>query len=185
MKIVIIGSGLMGVATAYYLSEHGHDVVVVDRQQGPALETSFANAGILHPSQASPWNHPAIALQVLKWMGKEDSPFLLRPSVLPSLMSWGVSFLRNAMPDKFQANLNSNTILANYNIQCMQELLEQHSFDYSANSLGSMKVFENEQDMEKELASIPIFEHFGVESTVLNQAEIFDKEPALLEKGKN
>ncbi|PCJ42821.1 MAG: hypothetical protein COA71_04790 [SAR86 cluster bacterium] len=185
MKIIIIGSGLMGVATAYYLSEQGHEVLVVDRQQGPALETSFANAGVLHPSQASPWNHPGIALQVLKWMGKENSPFLLRPRAIPSLLSWGISFLNHAKPNKFQANLHSNTVLANYNIQCMQDLQKQHPFDYSANSLGSMKVLGNEQDMEKELASIPLFESFGVECTVLNQAEIFKKEPALIENGEN
>ena len=183
MKIIVIGSGLMGLASAYYLSEHGHEVTVIDRQPGPALETSFANAGILHPSQASPWNHPSVALQVLKWMGKEDSPFLLRPSAIPSLISWGISFLRNAKPAKFQANLNSNTVLANYTIQCMQELLEQHPFDYSANTLGSLRVLEKEQDMEKEVASIPIFERFGVECTVLNQAEVFSKEPALIENG--
>lgn len=175
----------MGIASAYYLSEQGHDVIVVDRQPGPALETSFANAGILHPSQASPWNHPGIALQVLKWMGKEDSPFLLRPSAIPSLMSWGLSFLRNANPEKFQANLKSNTVLANYTIQCMEELLRNYPFEYSDNTLGSMKVLENEQDMEKEVATIPIFESFGVECTVLNQAEIFAKEPALIDKGKN
>lgn len=184
MKIIIIGSGLMGVATAYYLSEQGHEVQVFDRQQGPALETSFANAGVLHPSQASPWNHPGIAIQILKWMGKEDSPFLLRPSALPSLFNWGISFLRHARPTKFHANLKSNTVLANYNIQCMQSLLKQHHVEYCANSVGSMKVLEREQDMQKAIAAIPLFERLGVECTVLNQAEVFSKEPALIENGK-
>jgi len=184
MKFIVIGSGLMGLATAYYLSEQGHEVLVVDRQQGPAEEASFANAGVLHPSQASPWNHPGIALLVLKWMGKENSPFLLRPSAIPSLLNWGFSFLQHAKPKKFQANLNSNTVLANYNIQCMQDLLKQHPFDYCANSLGSLKVLEKEQDMEKEVASIQLFESFGVQCKVLNQAEIFSKEPALIENGE-
>jgi len=183
MKIIIIGAGLMGVTSAYYLSEQGHEVLVIDRQGGPALETSFANAGVLHPSQAAPWNHPGIALQILKWMGNEHSPFLLRPRALPSLFNWGISFLRHARPNNFQANLQSNTVLANYNIQCMQDLLRKHPVDYCANSLGSMKVLEREQDMETAIASIPLFERLGVQCAVLSQAEVFNKEPALIENG--
>jgi len=183
MKIIVIGSGLMGVATAYYLSEQGHEVIVVDRQSGPAQETSFANAGVLHPSQASPWNHPGITWQILKWMGKENSPFLLRPSALPSLLSWGLTFLNHAKPENFQANLRVNTALANYNIECVEELQKNHPFGYSAKRLGSMKVLENNQDLENAKEQIALFQAMGIECQVLNQAEVFSKEPALVENG--
>ncbi|MDG2089873.1 MAG: D-amino acid dehydrogenase [Gammaproteobacteria bacterium] len=185
MRIIVIGSGLMGLASAYYLSEHGHEVTVIDRQQGPALETSFANAGVIHSSQAGPWNAPGIALQVLKWMGKEDSPFLLRPNAIPSLIGWGLSFIRHSRPNRFRANLKKNAALASYNIQCMQEFLEQHPFDYCASSLGVMKVIQKEQDMEKEIASMSFYKSVGIQNEVLNQAEIFSKEPALIENGQN
>jgi D-amino-acid dehydrogenase len=183
MKIIIVGSGLLGVATAYYLSELGHEVIVVDRQQGPAQETSFANACVLHPSQASPWNHPGIAWQILKWMGKENSPFLLRPSALPSLLKWGLTFLNHAKPEKFQANLRVNTALANYNIECVEDLQKHHPFDYAAQRLGSMKVLGNEQDLENAKEQIALFQAMGIECQVLNQAEVFNKEPALVENG--
>lgn len=183
MKIIVVGSGLMGVATAYYLSEQGHEVIVVDRQQGPALETSFANACVLHPSQASPWNHPGIAWQILKWMGREKSPFLLRPSALPSLFRWGLTFLHHAKPEMFHANLKVNTALANYNIECVEDLQKQHPFDYCAKRLGSMKVLENEQDLETATEQIALFQAMGIECRALNQAEVFDKEPALVENG--
>ncbi len=183
MKIIVIGSGLMGVSTAYYLSEQGHEVIVVDRQSGPAQETSFANACVLHPSQASPWNHPGIAWQILKWMGKENSPFLLRPGALPSLLSWGLTFLNHAKPEKFQTNLRVNTALANYNIECVEELQKQHPFDYSAQHFGSMKVLEKEQDLENARDQVALFQTMGIECKVLNQAEVFNQEPALVENG--
>lgn len=184
MKIIVIGSGLLGLSSAYYLSEHGHEVTVVDRQQGPALETSFANAGVIHSSQAGPWNTPGIALQVLKWMGKEDSPFLLRPSAIPSLISWGLSFISHSRSSKYQANLKKNAALAKYNTQCMQEFVEQHTFEYCAKNLGLMKVLQKEQDLENELASLSLFKGLGIECEFLNQAEIFSKEPALIKNGE-
>jgi len=184
MKIVIIGSGLMGLASAYYLSEQGHEVRVLDRQSGPAKETSFANAGVLHPSQASPWNHPGIGREILGWMGKEDSPFLLRPSALPSLWRWGIGFLKNAKPERFHANLQANTVLANYTMQCMQDMLQKHSFDYSASKLGSLKILEDQQEMENAVESLSLFQELGVNCTVLEPADIFTKEPALLESGE-
>ncbi len=184
MKIIIIGSGLLGLASAYYLSKQGHEVRVIDRQSGPAKETSFANAGVLHPSQASPWNHPGIGREILGWMGKEDSPFLLRPSALPSLWRWGIAFLRNARPEHFQANLQSNTVLANYTMQCMQDMLQDHTFDYSASKLGSLKILEDEQEMENAVDSLSLFQELGVNCTVLEPADIFVREPALLESGE-
>jgi D-amino-acid dehydrogenase len=111
MKIVVVGAGLMGLSSAYYLSQQGHEVVVIDRQEGPAMETSFANAGMLHPSQANPWNQPGILLKVLKWMGKEDSPFLIRPGALLSLLGWGVGFIKHSSESHFRANLQKNAQL--------------------------------------------------------------------------
>lgn len=174
---------MLGVATAYYLSEQGHEVTVIDRQAGPAQETSFANAGLLHPSQASPWNHPGIALQILKWMGKEDSPFLLRPAAIPSLLGWGIRFLRHAQAEKFQANLKTNTRLANYTMQCLRDFKQEHSFDYRSSALGSMKVFESEHDLEQEQGLIPLYESLGVICKPVNREEILSLEPALTESG--
>ncbi len=183
MKIIVIGSGLMGVASAYYLSQQGHEVLVVDRQAGPALETSFGSACVLHPSQAAPWNHPGIVWQLLKWMGKEDSPFLLRAKTIPSLIRWGLAFIKQSSPAKFKANLQLNTTLANYNLECLQDLLVKQPIEYAAKRVGSLKVFETEQEMEKDVAAMQLFQELGVQCSVLNQQEIFEKEPALVEKG--
>ena len=100
MKIIVVGAGLIGVSTAFFLNQQGHEVIVLDRKDGPGMDTSFANGGMLTPSQAEPWNHPGILWKVISWLGDEDSPFLLRPRVLFSILGWSINFIRNSRPGK-------------------------------------------------------------------------------------
>jgi len=141
MRIVVIGAGLLGVATAYYLTRHGHEVTVLDRRQGPGLETSFANGGMLTPSQSAPWNTPGIALKVLRWLGRAQSPILIKPSALFSIAGWGLAFLHNSSTTKFMENQHKNYLLADYNIKCLQELRQQHVFSYDGAAQGTMKIY--------------------------------------------
>ena len=94
MNVVVIGSGLLGVSTAWALVERGAEVTVLDRAEGPGRETSFANGAMLTPSMADPWNAPGVLWRLLRWVGREDSPMLLRPRALPSLIGWGIRFIR-------------------------------------------------------------------------------------------
>ena len=105
MKVAIIGAGLQGITCAYFLAKRGCQVVVIDRCSGAGLETSFANGGMPTPSQAGPWNEPEIFLKLLKYLGRESSPLLIRPLALPGMMHWGLQFLRNSKPQHYFRNI--------------------------------------------------------------------------------
>ena len=96
MRVLVIGSGLIGTATAWFLRQAGAEVTVLERAPGPALETSYANAGMLTPSMADPWNAPGITSKLLAWLGREDAPMLLRARQIPRLTGWGLRFLWNS-----------------------------------------------------------------------------------------
>ncbi|MDP2108401.1 MAG: FAD-dependent oxidoreductase, partial [Rhodocyclaceae bacterium] len=98
MRIIVLGAGLTGVTSAWFLAEDGHEVTVIERQPGPALETSFANGGQISTSHAVPWANPAAPWQVLKWLGREDAPLLWRFSADLAQWSWGLRFLRECTP---------------------------------------------------------------------------------------
>src|SRR5574340_279930 len=95
---VVIGAGLIGTTTAWFLAQRDFDVTVVERRIGPGLETSFANGGLLTPSQADPWNAPGILARAIRWLGRENSPLLLRPQAVPGMLGWGWRFLRASRP---------------------------------------------------------------------------------------
>src|SRR5258708_1822467 len=116
MRIVVVGSGLMGVASAYFLAKGGAQVTVVDHADGVAKGTSFANAGMLTPSMADPWNSPGVFWHLLHYLGREDAPMLLRPRALPSLIGWGLAFLAQSRPERFRASMHSNLRLADYSL---------------------------------------------------------------------
>src|SRR5579863_7039592 len=125
MKVIVIGSGLLGLTTAYFLRTRGHEVTVFDRAEGPGLETSFANAGLLTPSMAEPWNAPGSWRVLLGSLGRSDSAMQLRLRALPALAGWGVKFLRNSRPAIFERNTVSNLRLALYSLKVMQSLRQQ------------------------------------------------------------
>jgi len=110
MKVVVIGSGLIGVTTAYFLRCRGHEVVVIDREDGPGRETSFANGALLTPSMAEPWNSPGSWRVLVTSLGRSDAAMKLRLKALPSLASWAVTFLRNSRTAAFERNALSNLV---------------------------------------------------------------------------
>jgi glycine/D-amino acid oxidase-like deaminating enzyme len=104
MHTVVLGAGALGVATAHYLSRLGHRVTVIERQPGAALETSFGNGAVIHASEVEPWSQPGMPLKILKWLGREDAPMLLRLKALPHILRWGPAFLANCTEARFVAN---------------------------------------------------------------------------------
>ena len=101
MKIVILGAGVIGTTTAYYLAKANHEVHVIDRQPEAAMETSFANGSVLHTSEAEPWSRPGMPRAVLGWLGKNDAPMLLRLRALPSIWRWGIDFVRHCTVEQY------------------------------------------------------------------------------------
>ena len=115
MRVIVLGAGVVGIATAYFLAEAGHEVTVVDRQPGPALETSFANGGQISACHAKPWASPGMPLQAFRWMFAPDAPLLFRPLCWnPPLWRWGLRFLGNCTAARARLNMDRTLRIALY-----------------------------------------------------------------------
>ena len=119
MKVLVIGAGVVGTTTAWYLAQAGHEVVVVDRQPGAGQETSFANGGQISVSHAEPWANPSALRKLFSWMGKEDAPLLFRWRLDPELFRWGLQFLRECSANRMRNNMRSIVSLASYSRDCL------------------------------------------------------------------
>ena len=124
-QIVIIGAGLQGLATAFTLIQRGENVLVLERDSDVASSASFANAGMLTPSQSSPWNSPDDILQILSGMGKKDSPMTMSPFAIPSLINWGLKFLINSTPKRFDRITSNLFALGSYSKDLTKDLREK------------------------------------------------------------
>ncbi|PZA00978.1 FAD-dependent oxidoreductase [Gammaproteobacteria bacterium 2W06] len=179
MNIIVMGGGLVGVATAWYLLEGGHSVTLLDRAPELASEASHANGAMLHASHTEPWNTPQALGQLLRWMGREDSPLLLRPTQLPRLMGWGLGFLRYSRPHHHARNTAVNARLATYSLQRMRELEAETAIDYTQAHNGILKIFRHPEEMETARASSRLMADSGVRHETLSPAGISQREPAL------
>ncbi len=179
MRAVVIGAGLLGITSALFLRRAGLDVVVVDRADGPGCVTSFANGGLLTPSMADPWNAPGILGKMLRWIGHEDAPVLLRPRALGSLGMWGIEFLRHSAPERFRRNLLRNVRLANYTLNVMADLRGEYDLHYDGASSGSLKLLRDRESLQQAVAMAEAIEPLGVAFESLDRAQTVAREPAL------
>ncbi|GAB4347947.1 MAG: D-amino acid dehydrogenase [Gammaproteobacteria bacterium] len=170
---------MAGVATAWFLRRNGADVTVIDRRNDAAMETSHANAGMLTPSMADPWNHPGLFWRVLKWLGREDSPMLLRPSALPSLAGWGLRFLRNSAPGKHRANTLKNVELAKYSLHILNRLAGELPIDFHHLRRGTIKLFRDQESLDEFLRLAEILAMQGLQYQRLDRRELVELEPCL------
>ena len=179
MKVIIIGGGLIGVTTAYFLMHRGHAVTVIDRQDGPGRETSFANGALLTPSMAEPWNAPGVWRVLLGSLLRADSAMQLRLRALPALAGWGVEFLRNSRAARFERNTLSNLRLALYSLKVMQSLRLQTNIEYGRAASGALRIFRSAAALERAslAAKRPLFE--GLSCRILSTDATLELEPAL------
>jgi D-amino-acid dehydrogenase len=136
MRVAVLGAGIIGVATAWYLRQEGHDVQVIDRREGPGLETSFANGGQISADHAAPWAGPGVPLQALKWMAREDAPLLFRLRADPAQWRWGLEFLRNCTAARYRENASKLQQLGRYSRAQLQALREETGLQYDQVSRG-------------------------------------------------
>ena len=183
MKVTIVGAGLLGVATAYFLSRQGHEVAVFDRCEAAGMDTCFANGGMLTPSQSEPWNQPGIFWKALAWLGHENSPFLVRPLALPSMLGWGLTFLRNSSRQCFDRNMKKNARLASYSLQVLRELRQTHDFHYDENTNGTIKVFTDRKNFMEIIERAGLYKELGIAYQVLDSSEVLSLEPSLATLG--
>ncbi|HEV2271384.1 MAG TPA: D-amino acid dehydrogenase [Steroidobacteraceae bacterium] len=152
MKALILGSGLIGISSAYFLARRGWEVTVLDRQEGPGLETSFANGSLLTPSMPEPWNAPGSWRVLLASIGRSDSPLKLRLGALPHLGRWGIGFLRNSSPENYRRNTVKNLQLALHSLAVLRSLRQETGIEYGCASLGSLRVIRDPAALERALA---------------------------------
>ena len=139
MRIVVFGAGVVGVAAAWYLAADGHEVTVVDRQPGPALETSFANGGQISASHAEPWANPRAPWTILKWLGRADAPLLFRPTADWRQWRWALQFLIECLPSRTQYNTIQCVNLALYSRDCLKALRATTGIEYDQLTRGILE----------------------------------------------
>ena len=179
MRVVILGSGVIGVTTAYYLARAGHEVTVLDRQPGPALETSFANAGQISPGYASPWAAPGIPLKAIKWMLARHAPLSISPDGTTFQLKWMWDMLRNCTADRYATNKERMVRLAEYSRDCFKDLREQAGIAYEGRQQGTMQLFRTEQQFAAAEKDIRVLQDSGVPYQLLTRAQLGQAEPAL------
>lgn len=179
MKVLVLGAGLPGNTTAWYLRQSGHEVMVVDRQPGPALETSFANGGQISVSHAEPWANPHVLPKALAWLGKEDAPLLFRLRWDPALLAWVLRFLRECLPHRTRRNIRAIVSLALYSRQCLQALRAELGLEYHQLQKGILHIYTHPRDYEQALAAAAVMRSFGLDRHAVSVAECVRLEPAL------
>jgi D-amino-acid dehydrogenase len=179
VKVLIIGGGLAGVTTAYFLRSRGYEVTVIERQESSGRETSFANGALLTPSMPEPWNSPGSWRRLLGSFTRSDAALQLRLRALPSLAGWGVRFLMNSKSDAFERNTLSNLRLALYSLGLMQALSRQTGIEYDRSATGILKVFRDAGALDRAVARADYLAREGLSFGKLSSSEVVATEPAL------
>lgn len=183
MKIVILGAGVVGVTTAYYLARAGADVEVVDRQPGVALETSRANAGQVSPGYSTPWAAPGIPLKALKWLCQRHAPLALRADGSLHQLRWIAAMLRNCTAGRYALNKSRMMRLAEYSRDCLRELRAQTGLAYEQRCGGTLQVFRTQAQLDAVARDTAVLRECGVPFELLDRAGLAVVEPALARAG--
>lgn len=179
MKVIVLGSGVIGVSTAYALARSGHEVTVVDRQEGPALETSFANAGEVSPGYSAPWAAPGMIVKAVKWLMMKHRPLVVWPSLDFKLWSWGLNLLANCTPEAYDRNKGRMLRLAEYSRDCLRDLRADTGIRYDERTQGTLQVFRSAKQLDGAAADMAILDRFGVPYQLLDREGCVHWEPAL------
>ena len=169
----------MGVSASWYLAAAGHEVSVLERRAGPGLETSFANGGQISASHAEPWAKPSVIPKLARWLGREDAPLLFRPRADWAQWEWGLRFLRECMPGRFERHSRALAGLARYSRECLRALREQTGIRYDHLARGILHFATSQQDFDALARHAEAMRPLGVEREVKSAAECVALEPAL------
>ena len=179
MKVLILGAGVVGVSSAWYLSKAGHEVTVIDRQPDAGLETSYANGGQISVSHAEPWSNPHAPMRALSWMGREDAPLLFRLRWDPALFDWSWRFLRECPPGRTRDNIRDIVRLALYSRDELGLLREETGIAYDHLERGILHVYTDEKEFEAAIEASRIMREFGCERYPVDADKCVEIEPAL------
>jgi D-amino-acid dehydrogenase len=179
MKVVVLGAGIIGVTSAYQLAKAGHEVTVIDRQQGPALETSFANAGEVSFGYCSPWAAPGIPMKAIKWLFMHHAPLILRPKVDGAMLSWLVKMLSNCTSERYAINKSRMLRLADYSRISLAQLREETGIAYDERMQGTLQLFRTQQQLDASAKDVKALAADGIPYKVLDPEGCVGVEPAL------
>lgn len=183
MKVIVLGAGIVGVSTAWYLLEQGHEVTVVDRQSDAAMETSFANGAQISVSFCEPWANAQAPLKLLKWLTRADSPLLFRPRLDPWQWRWSLAFLGQCSDAAFERNVQQLVALGRYSHESLKALVVDTGIDYHRIERGILHFFSSQQDLEAGAAGAELMRRHGVDRRVLSPRQVLEVEPALAAYG--
>jgi D-amino-acid dehydrogenase len=179
MKVIILGAGVIGVASAWYLQRAGHDVTVLERNAGPACETSFANGGQISVSHAEPWANPSAPWKVLKWLGRDDAPLLFRLRADPAQWRWMLRFMLECSAGRSRANMIQLLNLGTHSRACLQELRAELGLQYDQRSAGILHFYTDPREFDAAIEPARIMRELGCERRVIDRDEVLRIEPAM------
>lgn len=181
MRTLVLGAGVVGVTTAYWLAKAGHAVVVLDRQLGPGLETSFANGGQISASHADPWAGPATPLKALKWLGREDAPLIIRPRLDFAMFGWCLRFLANCTAARNRVNTERILRVAVYGRKCLAQIRADTGIRYDEAERGILHVYSDAKEFEAAVPKAALMTRYGCIREVLDVEGCVAREPALMD----
>lgn len=179
MRVLVLGSGVIGTATAWYLARSGCEVTVVDRQPAAGLETSYANAGQVSPGYASPWAAPGVPLKALKWLFQRHAPLAITPTADLQQYLWLAQMLRNCTAERYAINKARMVRLSEYSRDCLDQLRAETGIAYEGRQLGTTQLFRTQQQLDGAAKDIEVLREYGVPYELLDRAGIARVEPAL------
>ncbi|MBT9245804.1 D-amino acid dehydrogenase [Gemmobacter fulvus] len=179
MKIVILGAGVIGVTSAWYLARAGHEVTVIDRQPAPALETSFANAGEVSPGYSAPWAAPGIPVKAMKWLFMKHAPLIIQARPDLAKLSWVAQMLMNCTTPAYKRNKSRMVRLAEYSRDCLIDLRGETGIAYDERMQGTLQLFRTAKQVEGAAKDIDVLRADGVPFEVLDRAGCIAAEPGL------
>ena len=179
MKVIVLGSGVIGVTTAYYLARAGHEVTVIDRQPSPAQETSFANAGEVSPGYSSPWAGPGVPVKAIKWLLMRHGPLVIWPKLDPVMWIWMLKMLRNCTSARYAVNKSRMIPIAEYSRDTLRALRSEIGIKYDERSRGTLQLFRKQSQLDHTGGDIAVLKRYDVPYEVLDRDGCIAAEPAL------
>ena len=179
MKVIVLGGGVIGTTTAYYLARSGAEVIVLDRQSGAAQETSFANAGQVSPGYSTPWAAPGIPFKAMKWMFQKHAPLSIRPDGSLFQLRWMAAMLKNCSADRYAVNKERMMRVAEYSRTCLRQLRADTGIAYEHRSQGTLQLFRTQAQLDAVQRDVAVLKECGVPYELLDRDQLTTVEPAL------
>ncbi|RMX06424.1 D-amino acid dehydrogenase [Corticibacter populi] len=179
MEVIVLGGGVIGVTSAYYLARAGMQVTVIERESAPAEETSFGNAGQVSPGYSTPWAAPGIPLKAIQWLFKKHAPLAIRADGSLFQLRWMAQLLRNCSAERYAINKERMMRVAEYSRSCLQQLRADTGIEYEQRTGGTLQLFRSQAQLDAVQRDIAVLEECGVPYQLLGRDELASVEPAL------